>query len=51
MGLHGALRGGDGARNFSRHAGRGGDGARKIHARRGQRSPPSAPPRPIAIPK
>ena len=50
MGLREALRGGDGARNFPRHAGWGGDGARKIHAGRGRRSHPLAPLRPIAIP-
>ena len=50
-GLRGVLRGRDGARNFPRHAGWGGNGARKIHAGWGQRSHPSAPHCPIAIPK
>ena len=50
MGLRGALRSGDGARNFPRHAGGGGNGARKIHVGRERRPHPLTPPLPIAIP-
>ena len=49
-GFRGALRGKDGVRNFPRHMGQGKDGTRKIHAGRGRRPHPSAPPHPIAIP-
>ena len=48
-----APRGGDGVGKFSPScgAGRGGDGTRQYHTGRGRRPHPSAPPRPLAIPK
>ena len=50
MGLRGTLRGGDGARNFPRHAGWGGAGMGQEKSMRGGGEDPILRPRPAPLP-